>query len=77
MSAPSLAPAKRLCDFINRSPSPFHAVARSCELLRAAGFECISERSAWSETLKPGGSYFFTRYVWRRGEEKKKNKNEN
>jgi aspartyl aminopeptidase len=36
-----------LCEFIDASPSPFHACATVAERLRAAGFRELSERDAW------------------------------
>ncbi|MET0387172.1 MAG: M18 family aminopeptidase [Polyangiales bacterium] len=48
-----------LLDYIDASPTPFHAVAESVRRLRAAGFSELSETDAW--TLKPGGRYFTTR----------------
>ncbi|KAE8548799.1 hypothetical protein EYB25_009180 [Talaromyces marneffei] len=47
--------------FVNASPTPFHAVKSSKELLTAAGFEQIKEKDSWSSTLQPGGKYFLTR----------------
>ncbi|KAF4974103.1 hypothetical protein F66182_17675, partial [Fusarium sp. NRRL 66182] len=47
--------------FVNASPTPFHAVKSSKELLTAAGFEPIKEKDSWSSTLQPGGKYFLTR----------------
>ncbi|KAI7869496.1 peptidase M18 [Spinellus fusiger] len=46
-------------DYLNASPSPFHAVHEAVERLQKAGFERISERNEWK--LKKKGKYFFTR----------------
>jgi aspartyl aminopeptidase len=47
-----------LCEFIDASPSPFHACATVAERLRAAGFTELAEADAW-----PGsdGGYFTVR----------------
>ena len=45
--------------FLDRSPSPFHAVAAAADLLNQAGFTRLEEGSAW--TLAPGGQYYVTR----------------
>lgn len=51
--------AEAFVEFVNRSPSPFHAVDTCIEQLRAAGFSRLSEREEWS--IQPGGKYFLTR----------------
>jgi aspartyl aminopeptidase len=48
-----------LLEFIDRSPTPFHAVSEMEKLLAEAGFERIREEEAWE--LKKGGRYFLTR----------------
>ena len=48
-----------LIDFIDRSPSPYHAVANAKAMLRGAGFEELDERRRFS--IKEGGSYFVER----------------
>jgi aspartyl aminopeptidase len=48
-----------LLDYIDASPTPFHAVTESVRRLRAAGFSELREPDAWG--LKPGGRYFTTR----------------
>lgn len=50
---------EEVLDFIDASPSAFHAVASSVAMLEKAGFERLSEASAWA--LEPGRKYFFTR----------------
>lgn len=49
-----------LLDFLNHSPSPFHAVENSCQLLKEAGFEELTFSEEW--TLKKGGSYYTRLY---------------
>ncbi|KAI1367044.1 aspartyl aminopeptidase-like protein [Xylaria arbuscula] len=48
-------------DFVNASPTPYHAVHESIARLEKAGFTAIKERDNWSSTLKPGGKYYMTR----------------
>ncbi len=49
----------RLLDFLNASPTPYHAVATVRSRLFESRFEELQERDAWQ--LQPGGRYFFTR----------------
>lgn len=51
--------AQELVDFLNASPTPFHAVQESKNRLLKAGYQQLSERASW--TLEAGGRYFFTR----------------
>ncbi|XP_076937096.1 putative aspartyl aminopeptidase [Bidens hawaiensis] len=53
------AVAADLIDFLNASPTAFHAVDEAKRQLKAAGYEQIFERGDWN--LKPGNKYFFTR----------------
>ncbi|PIA51278.1 hypothetical protein AQUCO_01100249v1 [Aquilegia coerulea] len=46
-------------NFLNASPTAFHAVDESKKRLKAAGFEQISEKEDWN--LQVGKKYFFTR----------------
>lgn len=49
-------------DYVNASPTPYHAVASVKKILTAAGFSELSERDQWSaSTLSKGGKYFVTR----------------
>lgn len=48
-------------DFVNASPTPYHAVHQAVVRLEKAGFAPIRERDNWSSTLKPGGKYYMTR----------------
>lgn len=48
-----------LADFIQASPTPFHATENMAQALAAAGFVQLHERDEWS--LQPGGRYFVTR----------------
>ncbi|GGC86869.1 M18 family aminopeptidase [Halopseudomonas salina] len=50
---------QRLADFIQASPTPFHATQHMVESLLAAGFEHLDERADWQ--LKPDGRYLVTR----------------
>ena len=51
--------AKKLLDFIDQSPSPWHATANMADQLRAAGYQPLDESTAWS--LEPGSGYFVIR----------------
>lgn len=44
--------AADMLSFINAAWTPYHAVAEAATRLRAAGFQHIAERDAWS--LQPG-----------------------
>lgn len=48
-----------LADFIQASPTPFHATQNLAERLLAAGFEQLNERDEWN--LQSGGKYLVTR----------------
>ncbi|MDQ1363697.1 MAG: aspartyl aminopeptidase [Pseudomonadota bacterium] len=48
-----------LMNFIQASPTPFHAVNSMVELLDAAGFNCLREADAWQ--LEAGKKYYVTR----------------
>ncbi|RWA07650.1 hypothetical protein EKO27_g7451 [Xylaria grammica] len=59
-----MAPPKAALDFlefVNASPTPYHAVHESVARLEKAGFTLVKERDNWSSTLKPGGKYYMTR----------------
>ncbi len=51
--------AQDLLDFIDASPSPWHAVATAATRLTAAGFTRLEECARWQ--LEIGGRYFVTR----------------
>lgn len=51
--------AKEVLDFIQKSPSCFHAIQEIGRQLRENGFEELRETDRWS--IKKGGSYFTTR----------------
>src|SRR5690242_15920282 len=51
--------ARDLLDYIERSPSPFHAVDETARRLREAGFRELREADAWQ--LTPGDRFFITR----------------
>lgn len=52
------ATATGLCEFIDASPSPFHACATVAARLRAAGYTEVAEIDRWPETP---GRYFTVR----------------
>ncbi|KAL7161801.1 hypothetical protein ACSBR2_042301 [Camellia fascicularis] len=51
--------AADLVDFLNASPTAFHAVDEAKKRLTSAGYKQVSEREDWS--LEAGKTYFFTR----------------
>ena len=51
--------ARRLLDYIDNSPTPFHAIENAIETLTAHGFVTLSEGDGW--VLEPGQSYLVTR----------------
>ena len=51
--------AREVLDFIQRSPSCFHAVAEIGRQLEAAGFKRLRETEKWS--VEKGGAYYTTR----------------
>ena len=51
--------ARGLLDFIDASPSPWHATANLAGRLQGASFVEIKESEAW--TLRPGGRYYVIR----------------
>jgi aspartyl aminopeptidase len=57
--AASLAAARDLCAFIDRSPTPYHAVAEVAARLAAAGFTELDEREAFQ--IAPGDRRFVRR----------------
>ncbi|XP_020107465.1 probable aspartyl aminopeptidase [Ananas comosus] len=59
MSATVDPVAVDLVDFLNASPTAFHAVEEAKRRLEKAGFKQVSEREDWK--LEIGGKYFFTR----------------
>ena len=48
-----------LGDFLDQSPTPFHAVSTMSEMLTEADFTALSEAADWD--LQQGGKYFVTR----------------
>ncbi|OAA56458.1 aspartyl aminopeptidase [Cordyceps fumosorosea ARSEF 2679] len=63
-SAFIMAPPKAaldFVDFVNASPTPYHAVATAVEILEKAGFQQIHERDSWASSVRPGGKYYVTR----------------
>lgn len=51
--------AEQLLDFIEKSPSCFHAVDNMKKILKAEGFQEVKEEEKWN--LERGGSYYVTR----------------
>lgn len=57
--ADSLVPARQLLDFIDASPTPWHAVATAEAHLQARGFVRLDEHERWR--LAAGGRYYVVR----------------
>ena len=51
--------AERMLEFIEKSPTSFHAAANMKELLKSRGYEELLESRPWS--LVRGGKYFVSR----------------
>lgn len=47
--------------FMNKSPSPFHAVYETVQALTAAGFTQLKEEDSWKDAVQPNGKYYVTR----------------
>ncbi|KAG0149459.1 hypothetical protein CROQUDRAFT_105001 [Cronartium quercuum f. sp. fusiforme G11] len=52
---------EKFLNFINQSPTPFHAVANAVKRLESAGFRRLKEKEDWKGELQKGGKYFVTR----------------
>jgi aspartyl aminopeptidase len=50
---------KGLMDFLDASPTPFHAVLQMRKMLEASGFERLDEKASWE--LETGKKYYVTR----------------
>eukprot|EP00741_Cyanophora_paradoxa_P021360 tig00021350_g20619.t1 len=61
MSAPTPALAAEAVQFLNGSPSPYHAVEQARQMFEKAGFVRINEHKSWNGELKRGGRYYYTR----------------
>ncbi|KAL3964822.1 hypothetical protein ACCO45_001826 [Purpureocillium lilacinum] len=63
-TSPAMAPPKAaldFVDFVNASPTPYHATKSAAERFEKAGFTLIKERDSWASKLQPGGKYYLTR----------------
>ncbi|KAK8798718.1 hypothetical protein WA158_007802 [Blastocystis sp. Blastoise] len=47
--------------FLKQSSSHFHAIQECVSRLEKSGYQRLRERESWSNTVKNGGKYFFTR----------------
>lgn len=52
---------EELFDFINRSPSPYHAIDNLRAYLLENGYEELAEKERWDMRIQEGGKYFTTR----------------
>jgi aspartyl aminopeptidase len=55
----NIAKVQQLLDFIDASPSPWHAVATMEQALLSASFIRLSETQSWQ--LETGGRYYVVR----------------
>ena len=68
-AAKDLSPAARpandagegFVSYVNKSPTPYHAVHEAVQRLEASGFVRLRERESWSGKVKPKGKYYVTR----------------
>lgn len=56
-----MAYAQEFLDFLNSSPTPYHAVSSLKTRLSDAGFRELSERTSWNGLVERGNKYFVTR----------------
>jgi len=61
MHGNALDAAKKLVNFLNESPTPFHATQNAAIRLEESGFKKIVEIENWEKYLVAGGKYYFTR----------------
>ena len=62
MSSPKAESAAHgFLEFVNASPTPYHAVRSAKERLTSAGFKEIKEKESWASKCVPGGKYYLTR----------------
>ncbi|KAL7412163.1 peptidase M18 [Mrakia frigida] len=61
MASTTSKAAQGFLDFVNASPTPFHAVANAAKRLEDVGFTKISESDSWGPLLQVGKGYYFTR----------------
>lgn len=59
-SSAAAGQAPLLLNFINASPSPFHAVATARKALLEANFHEVKESEPWAAAVKPGGKVSWT-----------------
>lgn len=55
------AAARRFLQFVDASPTPFHATASCVAMLENAGFRKLHEHQSWNEKLYVGGRYYVQR----------------
>lgn len=60
-SSTTLSAANAFLNYVNASPTPFHAVHNASLRLEKAGFKRVSEGSEWEKDVVEGGKYFYTR----------------
>ena len=50
---------KGLLEFLDSSPTAFHAVKAAAQILEENGYACLEEKDIWE--LEKGGKYYVTR----------------
>lgn len=60
-SPKTMETAQAFLDYVNASPSPFHAVDEAKKMLVANGFTELHEAESWNDKIQPNGKYFTTR----------------
>lgn len=61
ISAKAKQQVQALLDYIDASPSPWHAVSHTAEILQDHGFTPLSESQSWDFNTEPHGKYYVVR----------------
>lgn len=55
--------AKRFLNYVDASPTPFHATSTSAAMLQDAGFIRLKENDDWEDKIQAGGKYLWVSQV--------------